>query len=125
MVHIQYWIHIEQELSDLMKSFGSVFQVDNFEFDSENVWEWIEGYSQPLNAEINITREHQEDKGEYNKPMQIRIKFTDLAEIPEDLIHTLGETLSKKLKTGVSYGKIRYIKGNLFDFEELKKYEIR
>jgi len=122
MVHIEYWLYIEQELSDLMEPFGSIFQVNDFDIDAENVWEWIEGNSASLQAEINITREHNCDKGEYSKPLQIRIKFTAQNEIEDELINTLGNKISEQLNTDVIYGKIRYIKGNEYDFTALKKF---
>jgi hypothetical protein len=117
-------MYIEQELSDLMESFGAVFQVSDFELDAENVWEWIEGKSQSLQAEINITREHTWDKGEYSKPLQIRIKFTVQNQIQDELINTLGKKICKQFNTDVIYGKILYIKGDVYDFTELKKFSI-
>lgn len=122
MKSIYYWTIIEKEISELVDAFSSVFQTNNYSRDYENVWEWIEGYSKHLTAHINISREHNWEIGEYDKPLQIKISYDDGIEIDEYLIDSIGNELSKHLMKDIIFGDIEYVQENTYQFIERKKY---
>ena len=117
---LKYWIYIEKEISDLTDIFSKLFNVSDFHRDYENVWEWIEGQSDKLNAEINISRKHNWESGLYDKPLRIQFNFSNGKNSSK--IDELGMLIAKELKTETFYGEINHLKGTECEYIEMNKF---
>ena len=74
---MKFWIYLERELSDLILDFETIFGIDNLYRDYENVWEWITSSDTAATYDLNISRTHNWEKGNYDKPIIIIVKSED------------------------------------------------
>ena len=89
MKKIKFWIYIDRELSELQPKFEKIFGVDNLYRDYENVWEWIESSDSASSLYLNISRTHDWEKGEYNKPIMITVESNTEEDLNEEKIANL------------------------------------
>jgi len=111
---VNYWIYIEKEILNLSDRFSILFGVTDFFRYYENVWEWIEGYSYKLNAKVNISRIHNFEQGEYEKPLCIQLEFQ--GEQDCKIVDEIGKSIAKELKTPVMNGEINHLKGTDYEY---------
>ncbi|MCC6723932.1 MAG: hypothetical protein IT258_05440 [Saprospiraceae bacterium] len=121
MKNLTYWTYIEKEILDLVNVFSKALEVNDFDRDYEDTWEWITGSSHWLNAKINIRRKHNWKTGEYHEPLSIWIDFENESE--DAIIDLLGILLSTELKAKVFFGDIKPLIGTNHDYLEKKVFE--
>jgi hypothetical protein len=102
---MKFWIYIEKELIDLLPHFEKIFEVDNLYRDYENVYEWLESENRELKYYLNISRPHNWDKGEYDKPIIIIIE--DNKQNPIDA-NKIADRIKGELNCDVFSGEIYY-----------------
>lgn len=116
---MKLWIYIERELSDLRTDFEVIFEVDNLYRDYENVWEWIESNDRKSNVYLNISRPHDWEKGEYRKPIMIKVESNNETELNEVEI---ALKIKKQLNCDVYAGEIHADRNNNPVIGEKRKY---
>lgn len=123
MNYLIVWCYLDNEISDLKPRFEKAFKSEELMRDYENDWEWIYGFSELNNSQINISREHNMKHGLRNKPIRIRIETVN--DLTEELYNQTVEILQKEFKTTVYRGKIegRGIKINEYIVEQEYKNE--
>lgn len=99
MFTTHFWTYLPIELSDLTTVFGEIFNVENLYHDYEDKWEWLEGESLNLKANINIRREHNWESGNYTKPINISVTTPQI--LSHDIILGIKLKLCKRLKSVV------------------------
>ena len=80
---MKFWFYIEKELSDLQSDFERIFEVNNLYRDYENVWEWIESSDRKSDFYLNISRQHNWEKGEYDKPILLIVESNNESNLNE------------------------------------------
>lgn len=80
---MKFWFYIAKELSDLESDFQRIFEVNNLYRDYENVWEWIESIDRKSKVYLNISRQHNWEKGEYDKPIILIIESNNVSRLNE------------------------------------------
>ena len=103
MKKMKFWIYIERDLIELQPKFEKIFGVDNLYRDYENVWEWIESSDRTLNIYLNISRPHDWEKGEYDKPIMITVESNNENKLNEEEIASM---IKNGLKCEVFAGEI-------------------
>lgn len=73
MTELILWAYTNKEISELKPEFERIFN-EELTRDYENVWEWIWN-GQTADNQINISREHNMNTGDYAKPLRIRLKW--------------------------------------------------
>lgn len=99
-----FWMFLEIELTDLLPRFEKVFQVSNLYQDNENVWEWLQSKNRWEKTYLNISRSHDQEKGNYNEPINIFVEHNFKESINVDEI---GKKLFKEFKTAIYYGELK------------------
>lgn len=116
---MKFWIFIEKELSDLQADFEKIFGVNNLYRDYENVWEWIESSDHKSDLYLNISRPHDWEKGEYDKPIMITVESNNGTELIESEI---ASKIKKALNCDVFAGQIHADRNDNPVIEEQRKY---
>lgn len=112
-----FWTYINKELIELQPVFENHFKGLHLTRDYEDTWEWLEGRTEDLTYELNISRQHNWEQGLYDKELIIEIIANPI--VGEDEI---GRIFKNILSTSVYYGTKIYIKGHEYKFEIEKEY---
>jgi hypothetical protein len=113
-----FWTYIDKEIAELQTDFEELFDGLKLFRDYEDTWEWLEGKTVDDNFEINISRQHNWETGEYEKELVMIVK-TELEEIQDKL----GSELKDKLGSIIYFGERTYLRGNDFRFQKKKEYK--
>ncbi len=116
---MRFWIYIERDLVDLQSDFEKIFGVDNLYRDYENVWEWIESSNRESDLYLNISRPHDWEKGEYDKPIIIKVESNNRIELNESEI---AFKIKKQMNCEVYAGEIYADRNNNPVIGEERKY---
>lgn len=119
MNKITIWTYTKKEISDLKLDFENEFQT-NLIRDYENVWEWIWNGNE-VEQQINISREHNYEAGEHNKPLRIVLNWNSGKLTKYSMI----KKVQSILKTDLYIGEIKKAGRNKEDYQisEIIKYE--
>ena len=109
MCKLTFWTYSKKEVADLATPLSELLQATDLTHDYENTWEWIEGKSQKLNSKINISREHDWEKGKYEKPLIFSFDYKGFHK--KRIINHIGKKLVNELvnEFNLDYAlKLRY-----------------
>ena len=118
VVEATYWTYINKELGELKNVFEKPFKGLVLRKDDEDTWEWLEGKTDLLGYEFDISRKHKWGQGLYNSELIVKIKSKKNIDIDK-----IGNILKDILSTTVYYGNKTYIGDNNYQFIIMKKYE--
>ena len=110
---------MKKELSDLQTDFEKIFRVDSLYRDYENVWEWIESNDHKSNFYLNISRPHDWEKGEYDKPIMIIVESNSETKLNE---LEIAFKIKKQLNCRVYAGEIHADRNNNPVIGEKREY---
>ena len=110
---ITFWTYSKREISDLIKPFSELFNSSDLTRDYENVWEWIEGSSSELKSKINISREHDWEKGKYDKPLILTFDYKGFNK--NKIVDNIGKKLANEFESDVNFGKIHILKNDKYE----------
>ena len=101
-----YWFFVDREMKDFVQDVDIFACLRDIHWDFEDTWEWYEYGSLNDALYINISREHDWIKGNYESPVLLRYTRlgTDIQQIGASISHQLGVT--------VFYGEVAYKNGN-------------
>ncbi len=116
---MKFWIYLERELSELLPEFKKIFGVNNLYYDYENVWEWIESKNENSKYYLNISRSHDWNKGDYDKPIMIKIKSNSNKKLNEEEI---AKMIKEKFRCDVFVGEILVESSDNILIKNSKKY---
>ena len=122
MIRAHYWLYTENEMTALMDGLSRLLEVEKFDHDIENTWEYMDGFSRRFNAEINVSRE----KEHKERPFHIGVHFRRHA--ANDTRDEIGNKLTQHFRLPVFYGTMReqegYKDGTTFKYEHIvmKRY---
>lgn len=100
-------------MSDLIKSLSELLDSKDLNRDYENVWEWIEGSSSELKSKINISREHDWKKGEYDKPLILTFDYRGYNK--NKTVEKIGRKLMFFFNREVKFGTIYSLSNGEYD----------
>ena len=112
---LNYWCRIGRDLDTVAKLLVSTFSLSACEFDAENLYEWFEA-ADPGGRNWNVSRKHRQGESDFNDYLRIV-----LSPVPEDE-DALGQKLADTLSCPVSFGEVRYVKGDYWEYEEQKHF---
>lgn len=126
------WFYSEKSLEYLAEMFFEKGLIGKFEYDYENVYEWIEAQSTDRSVEFNISRKHSyledfekdsEDqlKSNLEEPITLMLMY-DNVEPSDSEIETIAHQINLVLATKVYLGLVKYLEGD--DYEYLRMKEI-
>jgi hypothetical protein len=117
-IDINYWAYVNKELEELKNVFEETFKGLILHRDYEDTWEWLEGKTNSLEYEFDISRKHNWKQGLYHTELIINIKSKCDIDIDE-----IGNILKNILSTTIYYGNKVYTGTNDYQFAIIKKYE--
>ena len=115
MRNLTFWTYSEIELVDLIEPFSKLFNSIDLTHDYENVWEWLKGSSSKFKSKINVSREHDWEKGEYDKPLIIHFYYRGFRK--NKAISEIGKLLANEFKREVNFGNIDVLKDDSYKQE--------
>ncbi|WP_103068446.1 hypothetical protein [Aquimarina sediminis] len=126
------WFYSKRPLNDLAETFFEKGLIREFEYNYENVYEWIEAQSTDQSVELNISRKHsylegfekgREDqlKSNLEEPITLMLMY-DNVEPSDSKIETIAYQINLVLATKVYLGLVKYLEDD--DYEYLKMKEI-
>ena len=120
-IEIDFWFFKEEELLNVVTEVQSKigFVIDNHDW--ENSWEWIECYQNEKEIKLNISRRHKDGKGCFEYPIMFRVG-RDNGNFTENDIVRIGNGLRNTLHTEINFGNIKYLNGNDYEYELIKKF---
>lgn len=108
-----FWFVSNQSLDSIWQTLTPVLKAGEYEIEGENVWEWIESSSRNRHFIYNISRKH----GDYSYPVILRVKCRP-GYMKPGFQNILGQKLADALNAEVSYGRVNYLEGNNYAFEQ-------
>ncbi|WP_430907502.1 hypothetical protein [Maribacter sp. 2-571] len=121
MRKLTFWTYSEKEIDDLIEPISKLFNSNDFIRDYENVWEWIVGTSSEFKSKINISREHDWEKGKYTKPLIFTFDYKGFNK--SKTVNTIGNILAKEFNAEVNYGEL--LISSKRDYEQKTKLTFR
>lgn len=109
MRKLTFWTYCEIEIDDLRKPLSELLSATELIRDYENVWEWIQGCSSELKSKINISREHDWEKGKYDKPLILTFHYRGFNK--NKTIEKIGKSLAEYFDREINFGTI-YVLSN-------------
>ena len=83
---------------------SKLFNSTDFVRDYENVWEWIIGTSSEFKSKINISREHDWEKGKYEKPLIFTFEYKGFSK--SKTVNNIGKILANEFNSEVNVGEL-------------------
>lgn len=111
----EYWFFASLTLKEVGERLADNLPLSELRFDYENVYEWFDatctdGYL------LNVSRKHTDEAPDPSEPFRIRVDG-------DWGMDDLGNRLSACLRTTVHFGKIAYLGGDDFQYEEMVRFE--
>lgn len=112
---LNYWCIVSKDLDLLAKALVPIFELRDIQFDAEDLFEWFtaSGFD---GAQWNVSRRHNAGESDYSDRVRIVI-----APVP-DREAQVGRRLADALSCPVSFGKITYIKGDEWAYDEQQSF---
>jgi hypothetical protein len=105
MQNMHFWTYIiEKEFDEFKAELEELFQVKKFVHDSENYWEYMEGFSRKFNAKLNISRPHKAQMDLPNHEIPLHIIFYECS---DSYVEQIGNNLNDYFKIPVYFGNFR------------------
>jgi len=101
---LKFWTYSNIELEDLRKPLSKLLNTSELVRDYENVWEWIQGYCPKFRAKINVSREHDWEKGNFDKPLILTFNYTGFNK--SKTTNKIGQILAEYFNQDVNFGEI-------------------
>ncbi|BDD05179.1 hypothetical protein [Aureibacter tunicatorum] len=113
------WFYCEMTFNNLSQFFFDRGLINDFEYDYENVYEWIETSLYDDSYELNISRkhlfDHELDRISIIEPTSILVIYEN--EEPDDaLIDELAKKINQVLEIPVYSGKINYLGDDDYEY---------
>ena len=110
---ITFWTYSEIELDDLIEPLSELFNTPELIRDYENVWEWIQGNSTEFKSNINVSREHDWEKGKFDKPLILTFDYRGLNK--NKTIEKIGRILAEYFEREVNFGTIHILSNDEYE----------
>ncbi len=118
---LKIWFFKTESFTRLRPSLSSFFDCD-FEQDYENVWEWMEGYSNQYQVTVNIGRAHENwQHDQFMNPVMILLNPADLNFNSLALIKTISSDLFSLMGVEIYYGYLTITADDKYEYLELAK----
>src|SRR5689334_11122187 len=110
------WFISELNLVNLCQILEIELQLQEFEFDMENLYEWAEAEAQDNSWKINISRKHRE-----GDPLPDEFYHILFAGQPPDL-NIIAQQIATIIKVPVNLGSIIYLGGDDYDYKVIQQF---
>jgi hypothetical protein len=118
------WLFKEERILNLKPVLSLLFDSD-FEYDFENVWEWMDGYSKRYNVKVNIGRAHCDwEVGSFQHPIMIMVDFDNSIGSSLELNKIVAEELFKHLFEPIHYGYLTITPDDSYHYFELGTFNM-
>ena len=125
------WFYSEKKLEEISEKLLEKALVKSFEYDYENVYEWIEAQSDDLQIEFNFSRQHsyerefeqnsiEQIKANLEKPITVLFMY-DGDEPSDEIVEEFASSLSQILQCSVFLGNINYLGGDNYEYIKTKE----
>ncbi|MEW6211273.1 MAG: hypothetical protein AB1631_23105 [Acidobacteriota bacterium] len=110
------WLKSELDLHELCKLIQEQFNLNPFDLDAENLYEWGEAIAQDGSWTINISRKHDFSEPLPNEPYHVLFGGTPPA------LDNLAQQIATVTRCKVHLGKIKYIGGDDYEYFSTASY---
>ncbi len=113
MRKLTFWTYSKTEIDDLRKPLSELLNTSELIRDYENVWEWIQGDCPKLKAKINVSREHDWEKGKLDKPLILTFDYSGFNK--NKTTEKIGQILAEYFNQDVNFGKIHILSNGEYE----------
>jgi hypothetical protein len=112
---LNYWCIVSKDLDTVAEALALSFQLHEVEFDAEDLFEWFTA-SGVDGSRWNVSRRH--NAGETDYCDRVRIVIAPVPHREADV----GQRLADALSCPVCFGKVTYIKGDEWAYDEQETF---
>jgi len=114
------WFCIDQSLELVGENLFKSGIIDDYDFDMENVYEWIETNPSNSGVKLNFSRQHLDGGDIQNEPISLLQVFSGKEPENTDL-EKLAKSIAKKLGVVVFLGEIEHLKNDKYKYHAQTK----
>lgn len=123
------WFFSEEHLEDIGEKLVEKGIIQSFDYDYENVYEWMEAEATNVQAELNFSRQHafhedngleQQRKSNKENPVSVLFMYDD-NEPSDEEVEQFASALSKVLENSCFLGKINYLGEDEYEYIQTKE----
>ena len=94
--------------------------IDKYDFDMENVYEWIETSPSSSGVKLNFSRQHLDGYNIKNEPISLLLVFSE-KEPENSTLEKLADSIAKELSVEVCIGEIEHLEDDNYKYHVQKK----
>ena len=113
----RFWFSSRQSLGEIGKLLVNQNIISGYEYDFENVYEWIIGTTSNANIDLNISRKHKDWEDFSEEPIHVLTMYSG-NEPSNELVDRLANMFNKCLKVEIRLGTIEYVGGDDYQYNE-------
>ena len=102
------WFCINESLEIIGKKLFDAKIIGEYDFDIENVYEWIETNPSDVGVKLNISRQHLDDGNIAQEPISLLLVFSG-KEPENSYLEELANLISKELAVEVCLGEVEHL----------------
>ena len=119
------WFFSNEQLKSIGEKLVEAEVIYEFEYDYENIYEWIKAKTFDFNIELNFSRKHNfhedtEQENQYEEPIFIRVMF-EADEPDNDFLDEIASDISNCLNCPLNLGTIEHLGGDDFEYQTTKE----
>jgi len=111
------WFCLDESLEIIGEKLHRAKIIDQYDFDMENVYEWIETRPSSSGVKLNFSRQHLDGGNIEKEPISLLLVFS--GKEPENTnLEKLVSSISKELNVEVSLGEIEHLEKDKYKYHE-------
>lgn len=114
------WFSSSLDLVEIGDKLQIAGLISDYDYDCENVYEWLECTVDDSSLELNVSRKHCDFTDFEHEPIHVMILYKDL-EPKDEFVFSVAKRISIILGSGISVGTISYVGGDEFCYSPISK----
>lgn len=119
------WFFSNKQLESIGEQLVEADIIYEFEYDYENIYEWIKAKTFDFNIELNFSRKHNnhenaERTDEATEPIFIKVMFEE-TEPSDDFLDEIAYEISDCLNCSLNLGTIEHLGADNFEYRPTKE----
>lgn len=114
------WFCINESLEIVGKRLHRAKIINQYDFDMENVYEWVETSPSNSGVKLNFSRQHLDGENTEKEPVNLLLVFSG-REPENTILEKLAASISRELNVEVSLGEIEHLENDKYKYHEQLK----
>lgn len=113
----RFWFNTNLPLSEIGSLLLNQGVISDYNYDYENVYEWIVGQTDNINIDLNISRKHNDDGDISYEPTTALVMYSG-KEPTNKFVERIATIFARKLQVEISLGTMEYLGGDDYKYNE-------